>query len=450
MRGLSQPRLGHPYRHGPVPHSVTSVVVGSGAGATGGSAPTTVVPAQSPMATRAARSIAARPGLPTKGLLFSGGGPIANGQPKVYVVFWGSQWGTETTSGGRAVFSGDPDGLAPYVEGFYAGLGSAHETWSAIATQYCQGVAVGASTCPLATANHVPYPSSGGVLAGVWEDTSYTPPTGAPGDPRTAGASGVMIAQEAARAATHFGDASVDAQYIIVSPTGTNPDGYLDPTTGYCAYHDNTQDPAFGGAVSGPNVAYTNQPYSVDAGASYCSSFASPGILDGVGETISHEYAETLTDPYPSSGWTDARGNEIADKCDYLNADQPGAAEYLPLATGTFAVQGLWANLANNGHGGCETSQSPVTVAAPAAKETAAVGTPIAPLQITGVDVRPGATLTFSATGLPPGLSVDPASGVISGTPTTPGRSLVSVQASDGTYSGGPVTFKWTVRRTRR
>jgi serine protease len=429
VQGLSRPTAGHPYRHGAIPHTVATV-------------PAALAPRAS------SNVIAARPGYPTKGPLYYRGGPVVTGKPHVYVVFWGSQWGTESTSGGYQVFSGDPDGLAQYVQALYTGLGSDHETWSAIATQYCQGVAVGATSCPLSTTGHVAYPSPGGVLAGVWEDTSFTPPTGPPGDPNTPGATGVTIAQEAANAAAHFGDSSIEAQYIIVSPTGTNPDGWLNPTSGYCAYHDNTKDPFWNGAVSGADVAYTNLPYAPDAGPGYCSSFANPGPLDGVGENASHEYAETLTDPYPASGWTDAQGNEVADKCDYLNANQPGAAIYLPLATGSFDFQGIWANDAGR-RGGCETAQSPITVAAPA-KQRSLAGTAIVPLQIPAVDAIPGAVLTYSASGLPAGLSIGASTGLVSGTPSVAGRVVVTLQATDGTFSSGAVTFDWTVKKARR
>ena len=420
--GLSDPTAGHPYRHGAIPHTVKGAVQGA-----------------------ATTGHFAKPGYPTTGPLQYNGGPVVTGPPKIYLVFWGSQWGAESTSGGYQVFSGDPDGLAQYAQAFYAGLGTNNETWSAIATQYCQGIAIGATTCPLSpAANRVAFPASGSVLAGVWEDTSYTPPTGPPGNSSTPGATGLMLAQEAANAATYFNDSSINAQYIILSPTGTNPDGWLDPTQGYCAYHDNTQDSYWNGGVTGPNVAYTNMPYSPDAGSGYCSSFANPGILDGVGENASHEYAETLTDPYPTSGWVDAKGNEIADKCDYLLATQPGAAIYLPLSTGSFDVQGIWANDANRGHGGCETAQAPVFVT-PVLKQTSYLDQPITAVQISALDPVPGAVLSYTALGLPGGLSVDSVTGLISGVPTAAGSSTVTVNVGDGVFSSA-ISFVWSIK----
>jgi beta-glucosidase len=55
-----------------------------------------------------------------------------------------------------------------------------------------------------------------------------------------------------------------------------------------------------------------------------------------------------------------------------------------------------------------------------------------------------GGTLTFTATGLPAGLSISP-SGVISGTATTAGSSTVSVTASDGHGAADTASFVWTV-----
>ncbi len=74
-------------------------------------------------------------------------------------------------------------------------------------------------------------------------------------------------------------------------------------------------------------------------------------------------------------------------------------------------------------------------------------GTAISPLTVAGVDPDAGQTLTYSATGLPAGLSIAASTGIISGTPATVGTSNVTVRAADnGTPSmSGSTSFTWTI-----
>ena len=81
-----------------------------------------------------------------------------------------------------------------------------------------------------------------------------------------------------------------------------------------------------------------------------------PG-LDGVTIVEGHEYAETLTDPYPSTGWIDSSGQENGDKCAWVKLGQ-GASQNITLSTGSFAVQSTWSNAYNGGSGGCEINHA--------------------------------------------------------------------------------------------
>jgi hypothetical protein len=57
------------------------------------------------------------------------------------------------------------------------------------------------------------------------------------------------------------------------------------------------------------------------------------------------------------------------------------------------------------------------------------------------------APYTFSATGLPPGLSIS-ASGLISGTPTTVGNYTVTATVTDSASATGSTTFTWAITST--
>src|SRR5215472_12073882 len=84
-----------------------------------------------------------------------------------------------------------------------------------------------------------------------------------------------------------------------------------------------------------------------------------------------------------------------------------------------------------------------VTVTNPGS-QTSTVGTAVS-LQIHASDSASGQTLTYSATGLPAGVSINSSTGLISGTPTTASSGSVTVTATDTTGASGSATFTWTV-----
>ncbi len=353
---------------------------------------------------------------------------MQSGHSKVYLVFYGTQWGTQTTdANGISSFSGDANGAAQAAQNMFKGIGTNNELWSADLTQWCDGpnVASGAVSCP-SNAAFIPY-QAGGVLSGVWYDNTQASPSGA---------TSAQLGNEAVSAASHFGNttaaANRDSYYVILSPHGTNPDNYQSPTQGYCAWHDWNGDVG----VSSPygDIAFSNQPYNIDMGSSCGTHFinsGASGITDGYTMTLGHEWQEMMSDQNPAGGWTNHQTTssyyqqENSDECAWIAAGQTGGAANITFATGTFAEQASWSNDTNScaiSHpivGGTGTGNT-VTVTNPGS-QTGTVGTAKS-LQISASDSG-GAALTYSATGLPTGESINASTGLISGTPTR-GRNL--------------------------
>ncbi|MGI5507784.1 putative Ig domain-containing protein [Streptomyces sp. CA-106131] len=376
---------------------------------------------------------------------------VQSSHSKVYLVFYGTQWGTQSTNGsGDLTFSGDSAGAAPVAQEMFKDIGTGNERWSADLTQWCDGpnVTTGATSCP-ANANFVPY-QSGGVLAGTWYDNSGASPSAATGH---------QLGVEAVKAASHFGNTTAasnrDAYYVILSPHGTNPDNYQGQ---YCAWHDWNGDTTLtGGAVTSTvgDVAFSNQPYNMDSGAGCGVGFVnSPGTLDGWTMTLGHEWHEMMSDQNPAGGWTNHTGSsyngqENSDECAWIAPGQTGGAANVTMGTGTFAEQASWSNDTNAcaiSHaivGG--TTGNTVTVNNPG-NQSGTVGTAVS-LQMTGSDSDTSQTLTYTATGLPAGLSIS-SSGKITGTPTTAGTSSVTVTAKDSTNAAGSTSFTWTISTT--
>ncbi|HFI0447730.1 TPA: putative Ig domain-containing protein, partial [Streptococcus suis] len=86
-------------------------------------------------------------------------------------------------------------------------------------------------------------------------------------------------------------------------------------------------------------------------------------------------------------------------------------------------------------------SKDPNSIASsitPIDDQTGVVGQPITPVPVDVVKVPTGGTV--EVTGLPDGVTYDPTTGEITGTPTTPGTSTVTVTVRD--KDGNPVTDK--------
>jgi Putative Ig domain len=146
------------------------------------------------------------------------------------------------------------------------------------------------------------------------------------------------------------------------------------------------------------------------------------------GDAQSVEQPEKSALLHCESTWT--RADSISDPDNpVVEVDPPSG---LPVATGPIfsASTGCWPGtiLVTNPGKQKTARESPVNV------------------QVAATDTIPGQTLSYAATHLPEGLSIDPGSGLISGSPTTTGRNVVTVTVSD---SGASATarFVWVVTR---
>lgn len=89
----------------------------------------------------------------------------------------------------------------------------------------------------------------------------------------------------------------------------------------------------------------------------------------------------------------------------------------------------------------------------PVVNQAPSVATPPAQLTSTGAAVSfqviasddDGDAIGFTANGLPPGLTINPGTGLITGTASTAGVSTVTVTATDALGANTPVTFEWIV-----
>lgn len=206
--------------------------------------------------------------------LIWGGGPVQH-SPKLYLIFWGWSSASDT--------SHDPDGLASYLVNYANAYGGSN--LANVQTQYNDNSGYITN----------PHPMYGGAVY----DSSMPPST----------YTDAQVASEALKYVSHFGY-SADANYIVVTPHGYTQSGF---GSQWCGYHNTTSS-------SSGAVAYTNLPYTPDAGSGCgVGSVNSPGTLDGTSIVGGHEMSETITDPQAGNGWVDSSGAEDGDKCAWTN-----------------------------------------------------------------------------------------------------------------------------------
>jgi serine protease len=272
--------------------------------------------------------------------------------PKIYLVLWG--WGQagafdHTTPGMPA---NDPDGAGQRMTDFVKAMGGTG--WAGSQTQYYMLDSSGNEV-------HIQNPTN--VFGGVWWDDT---------NPIHDNVSGLELAQEAQRAAAHFGVTDLkNSQFVIAQPQKYNEAGF-NGGVGYCAWHDYTQPQYYPGVQ--PGLSFTNMPYALNMGSSCGENSVNSGYfagrLDGFTIVMGHEIEETITDPGAEDvingqnlgGWYDYAAYENGDKCAWVGYTEgiappstvPGGLNNITGNDGKkYPVQSLWSNASAGGAGYC-------------------------------------------------------------------------------------------------
>jgi hypothetical protein len=203
-----------------------------------------------------------------------------------------------------------------------------------------------------------------------------------------------------------------------------------DASTGYVVYSENTWKTTGGTSAAAPLwAAFTGLANSSPACRGIPIGFANPSLYKIAGSSYLNNFHD-VTQAYPG----------LEPNNDTLAANEGmypvGPGYDMTTGIGTPIGPSLAASL-------CALASPVYTVAiASPGRRTNAVKRHLK-LQIAGSDSG-GAALSYSASGLPAGLSIDPA-GLVSGTPTKVGASTVTVTARDAFTNGGSVQFKWVI-----
>ena len=173
---------------------------------------------------------------------------------------------------------------------------------------------------------------------------------------------------------------------------------------------------------------------------------------------------------YGAGGWVVYGGTSVASPIIasvYALAGTPAAGSYP--ASYPYSQTASLFDVTSGSNGSCSPSvlctagtgwDGPTGLGSPDGAAAFASGTPSAPTvsnpgtQTTGKGIATSLTMSasggtapysWSATGLPAGLSINATTGVISGTPLTAGSSTVNVTVKDAKDLAGYASFTWTV-----
>ena len=191
-------------------------------------------------------------------------------------------------------------------------------------------------------------------------------------------------------------------------------------------------------------------------GGSWCYGLSQSAMVSWVTSFGNEIKARTGRLPViytPPSWWATCTGGSTAFGQtpvwvpDYSSTGSPGS---LPAGWGNwnfwqYSSTGTVTGIQTSGGTDLDQLNPAILTLRNAGSRSSVAGSPVVQEQVTPFTVSPAPALTFGATGLPAGLSVDSATGQITGWPDKPGSYHVTVTAADGSGATGTAPFGWTV-----
>ncbi len=213
-----------------------------------------------------------------------------------------------------------------------------------------------------------------------------------------------------------------------------------DPMTGYAVFSTSGGNPPSWGVTGGTSAAaplwaaFTALANASGTCRGLPLGFVNPALYQIAGSSYLNNFND-VTLPSPIGLAADPGTNDALAVNNGL----------YPVATGYDMATGLGSMIAPNLAASLCSLRAPVftvSVANPGNLRTVVRHGVL--LQIRASDSG-GAALHFGALGLPAGLSLNPANGVITGSPIFPGTSIVTFLAEDGFANIGSTAFRWTI-----
>ena len=361
-----------------------------------------------------------------------------------------SSWGECESASGASVIAADDTALKEMAAQGQSFFISSGDSGSEMCSQLGQGdnslsvitpgsdpfaTGVGGTILFQVTGGGAGFYTGGTAVDGVWNEPG--------GGGATGGGISTSFAMPAYQSAANSALGVVDshnsgAQCGSTTPCREVPDvaADADPNTGYVVFATGQGGPSWtiigGTSAAAPLWAALTALVNDNAACrGQTIGFANPSLY----ALAMSAYTTNFRDVTLGSPISNATSNDYT---------QTNVGEY-PVKAGYDLATGLGAPLGSTLAGSLCALRSPVySVSVPSPGNQVTVRGTAVSLAIQGADSG-GAGLSYGASGLPAGLSINPTTGVISGTPTTAQSTTVTVSAGDAFTNAGSTSFIWTV-----